>query len=745
MGLCKRFAVLTALIAVFAALSPAVSVANDAGVGTANFAESRGCEPFIAGTSRPLVDSTGFMPTTEQMRGPWGDMFGRTYDQVSRSLVEWRLPGSKRALRVHERILPALTQAADALNAHFVAGKSYRVDSAHGWVWRTVAGTLRPSEHAFGSAVDFNPSHNPYSRDNYLRTDMPDWFVQSFVDAGFCWGGDWVDVKDAMHFSWSGPAATPNYPGRPAPYPPVSEPTGYRGEVVSFTSRVVAAPGTRIITGDVTGDGVPDIVQLSPSGRVEAVGAVGGYGRIALRGVSGTGAGESLLGDYDLDGRADVWAPDRSGSTITFDVWTHASDFQQSVRVTTGVPSTATHLMLGMHDDDFLPDVYAFDGPGLSGSGFAVYGSVGGYGVISHRLAMPGGANETWRFTTADHDVDGRSDVYAVSNGATPTLSIRLATGSSVVLSPNLVVMPDSAVNFSDYDGDGRDDMFVLTGASLSIALGGDSQGAPTGWFENADTIPDDAGPECLGGLSAWAVCDTIGFVDSQGVWSIADRPRTTPRLNEFYYGNPGDVPFSGDWNCDGAETPGLYRQSDGFVYLRNAATQGVADIKFYFGNPGDIPLAGDFNGDGCDTVSLFRASDQRIYVINSLGHGATGLGAADYFFSFGDVGDMPFVGDFDGDGAAEVAMFRPSSGRVFLTRELAGPDADSTFVFGSPGDIPFAGDWNGDGTDTVAVFRPSTGDWHIRLANATGYADHQIHFHAHGSLSSPFVGRMGS
>ncbi len=723
------------LVGVFVLTIPAASIANDAGVGEANFAESRGCEPFVPGPSRPLVSRVGYMTTSEQIRGPWADMFGRTYYQVSQSLVDWRIPGTSRTVRVHERLLPALNQVADNLNANLAAGRSYYIYSSYGWVWRTVGGNLQPSEHAFGSAFDINPSNNPYSADNVLRTNMPDWFVESFTDAGFCWGGDWVDIKDAMHFSWSGPGATPNYPGRPAPYPPATSASGYQGKVFTFPSSIGVKSDSSVTLGDVTGDGAPDIVQLGPTGRVEAAGARGDYATIAVRDNTANGSDESLLGDYDLDGRADVWVPDRSGSTIGFDVWTHRSSFQQSVRVDTDIPSTSTHLMLGMHDDDFLPDVYAYDG-----FGFSVYGSENGYTTITLQLGMPPGASESWHFSTADHDVDGKSDLYAVSNGTSPTISIRLATGSSASLSPIVPVGMDSAVDFSDFDGDGRDDMYVLSGTTLQIALGGGSWGTPSAWFQNSATVLDDAGPECIG-----ETCDTIGHVDSEGVWSIADRPRTHPDINEFYYGNPGDVPFSGDWDCDGIDTPGLYRQSDGFVYLRNQNTQGVADLEFYFGNPGDLPLVGDFNGDGCDTVSVFRASEHRVYIINSLGERGSGLGAADFFYTFGVPGDIPFVGDFNGNGTDAVAMFRESAGQMYLKWSPAGGAADATMTFGLRRDVPFAGDWNGDGTDTVAVFRPSSGDWYIRLANASGYANHLIHFHAHGDTTAPFVGKMGS
>ena len=134
-----------------------------------------------------------------------------------------------------------------------------------------------------------------------------------------------------------------------------------------------------------------------------------------------------------------------------------------------------------------------------------------------------------------------------------------------------------------------------------------------------------------------------VGLVDpSTGVWYLRDEWGV---IGSFYYGNPGDVPFLGDWDGDGIETPGLYRQTDGYVYLRNTNTQGIADIKFFFGNPGDVPLAGDFDGDGFDTVSIYRPSEQRFYIINELGENDGGLGAADYNFLFGNPGDQPVVG----------------------------------------------------------------------------------------------------
>jgi hypothetical protein len=186
-------------------------------------------------------------------------------------------------------------------------------------------------------------------------------------------------------------------------------------------------------------------------------------------------------------------------------------------------------------------------------------------------------------------------------------------------------------------------------------------------------------------------------------------------------------VPFAGDWDCDGVATPGLYRRSDGYVYLRSSNTEGIADIEFFFGNPGDVPLVGDFDGDGCDTVSIYRPSEGRVFVINELGADNGGLGNAEFDFYFGDTGDRPFVGDFDGDGIDGVGLHRPSTGFVYFRNQLTSGSADLSFFYGDPGDVILAGDWDGDGDDTVAVYRPSSGVVYLNLENAESPADWEI------------------
>ncbi len=231
-----------------------------------------------------------------------------------------------------------------------------------------------------------------------------------------------------------------------------------------------------------------------------------------------------------------------------------------------------------------------------------------------------------------------------------------------------------------------------------------------------------------------------VGLADpGSGIWRLRDWGGETA---VFYYGNPGDSPFVGDWDCDTVDTPGLYRQSDGYAYLRNSNTQGIADIKFYFGNPGDVPLAGDFNGDGCDTLSIYRPSEARFYIMNKLGENEGGLGAAEYSFLFGNMGDKPVVGDWDGDGIDEIGLHRETTGLFYYRNTLTTGIADGDLYFGDPGDRFIAGDWGViDGKDTPAVYRPSNATFYFRHTLTPGNADTQFIWTSADSNWTPIAG----
>jgi uncharacterized delta-60 repeat protein len=182
---------------------------------------------------------------------------------------------------------------------------------------------------------------------------------------------------------------------------------------------------------------------------------------------------------------------------------------------------------------------------------------------------------------------------------------------------------------------------------------------------------------------------------------------------NEFFYGSPNDIPVAGDWNGDGIDTIGVFR--NGQFFLRNSNDTGFADLQFAFGAPGDIPVAGDWNGDGIDTIGVIRGNE--VFLRNS-----NSVGDADIQFTFGAPGDLFIIGDWNGDGTDTIGAFRPSNGFVFLRNSNSTGFADIEFFYGLAGDRPIAGDWDNNGVDTIGVVRGN--QWFLRNSNSTGFAD---------------------
>jgi hypothetical protein len=77
-----------------------------------------------------------------------------------------------------------------------------------------------------------------------------------------------------------------------------------------------------------------------------------------------------------------------------------------------------------------------------------------------------------------------------------------------------------------------------------------------------------------------------------------------------------------------------------------------------------------------------------------------------------GGVDEAPVPGDFDGDGRADLALFKASSAEWRIRYSSDGRVASG--AFGEPGDVPVPLDYDGDGLTDLVTYGPASGRWHV-------------------------------
>jgi V8-like Glu-specific endopeptidase len=213
------------------------------------------------------------------------------------------------------------------------------------------------------------------------------------------------------------------------------------------------------------------------------------------------------------------------------------------------------------------------------------------------------------------------------------------------------------------------------------------------------------------------------------------------------------EIPLSGDFNGDGkADVVTFTRGSNADVYVAlSDGTKFNGDSLMwndFFAANTETPAVGDFNGDGKDDIATFTlGTTGDVYVALSDG---TKFGASTLWHGdFGFGAEQPYVGDFNGDGKDDIAVFtRGSGGDVYVAlsdgTKFVGNGVKWHDNFAFNNELPAIGDFNGDGKDDIATFTlGSASDVFVALSDGTKFVGNSVKWHDHFAIDGelPAVG----
>lgn len=199
---------------------------------------------------------------------------------------------------------------------------------------------------------------------------------------------------------------------------------------------------------------------------------------------------------------------------------------------------------------------------------------------------------------------------------------------------------------------------------------------------------------------------DVVKWDPTTGRWSAWDPSGRALLGEDVVLGGSGDVPLVGDLTGDGIDELVVWTPTTGVWRAIETSGDEVHIATGTHGGVGGVPLIGDMDGDGVGELVIWSSG---LWVARNLNQQQV------WVTVLGRLGDVPFLGKFSADEAgAQPAVFQPWRG-TWLARTRGMEVIADNVSLGTVGDIPRIGDLDGDGIDDLATWRPCNATWRAR------------------------------
>ncbi len=355
------------------------------------------------------------------------------------------------------------------------------------------------------------------------------------------------------------------------------------------------AGATFVATGDLNGDGKPDLVVVNSGANNISIllGTGGGSFTAPVNIAVGTSPADVAIGDVNGDGRPDLVVTNQGSDTVSVLLNVGGGAFGAPTNLPLPVGSGPEGVAIADIDGNGTKDIIVSNAGSNSvivflGTGFGTFSG----GILSTTGSAPSGV------AVADFNGDGKLDLATSNNDGTASILLGLGNGSflpvtNINLSPSATSTcsdPD-AIAVADLNGDSKTDIAIAcTGGTVSILLsnGNGTFATPVSY----STINGNAGS----GPEAIAIADFDGVNGPDLV--IADTSNAAVILL-----NNGNGTF------------GTATASSTVCATAGSGAFGVA--------------AADFNGDGKPDLAVANSIDGTVSILLNSGSITSGTGCS--------------------------------------------------------------------------------------------------------------------